>query len=307
MTSEQGESTPSGQPKASGLRRKSLILLLLLSGCALLITFALAFAGQARLSGVVALIYQGAALEDFLKRPTVSFVEAYFRFMPDLPEDVIFGIDQEFIEGLQEPKFIKGGDWMSFVGLQRTGTIWVATGTDETMKGQASKDRAWKFLTLGQQFKSNTWYRIRCYCDFNKRYFQRLEVEGDGMKKEIPLNQYKLDYPNFMPFDRRALSYYVYAMRSRSMMKSGDGGKPFVYFDDVRGGIEKEGKVTTVFENSFEQQRTVENQPLSGPPIKIDNYQQERFYLERPESRFRIEAAPFAHGGAYVGVADAGL
>ncbi|MDX1990726.1 MAG: hypothetical protein SFV17_28800, partial [Candidatus Obscuribacter sp.] len=95
------------------------MLLLLLSGCALLITFALAYAGQARLSGVVALIYKGAAVEDFLKRPTVSFVETYFRFMPDLPEDVIFGIDQEFIEGVQEPKFIKGGDWMSFVGLQR--------------------------------------------------------------------------------------------------------------------------------------------------------------------------------------------
>ena len=283
------------------------MLLLLLSGCALLITFALAFAGQARLSGVVALIYQGAALEDFLKRPTVSFVEAYFRFMPDLPEDVIFGIDQEFIEGLQEPKFIKGGDWMSFIGLQRSGAVWVATGTDNTMQGQASKDRAWKFFNLGQALKSNTWYRIRCYCDFSKRHFQWLEVEGDGMKKKIPLNQYKLDYPNFMPFDRGALSYYVYAMRSRSMMKNGDGGKPFVYFDDVRGGIEREGKATTLFESSFENQHLVENQPLSSPSIKLNNYKQGLFYLERPESKFRVEAAPFAHGGANVGVADASL
>ncbi|MDX1986053.1 MAG: hypothetical protein SFV17_05150, partial [Candidatus Obscuribacter sp.] len=234
-------------------------------------------------------------------------VETYFRFMPDLPEDVIFGIDQEFIEGVQEPKFIKGGDWMSFVGLQRTGTIWVATGTDETMKGQASKDRAWKFFNLGQALKSNTWYRIRCYCDFNSRSFKKLEVEGDGFKKTIPLSEYKLDYPNYMPFDRGALSYYVHAIRSRSLMKNGEGGKPCVYFDDVRGGIEREGKATTLFESSFENQRTVENQPLTSPTIKIDNYQQGLFYLERPESRFRIEAAPFAHGGAYVGVADASL
>lgn len=246
-------------------------------------------------------------MEDFLKRPTVSFVETYFRFMPDLPEDVIFGIDQEFIEGVQAPKFIKGGDWMSFIGLQRSGAVWVASGTDETMKGQASKDRAWKILSLGENLKSNTWYRLRCYCDYDKRHFQRLEIEGEGLKKTLPLNQYKLDYPNFMPFDRGALSYYVYAMRGRSMIKSDEGGKPYVYFDDVTGGIEKDGKAINLFETSFENQRTVENQPLSGPPIKVDNYQQGLIYLERPESRFKIEATPFARSGRNVGVADASL
>jgi hypothetical protein len=35
---------------------------------------------------------------------------------PDFASDVIFGVDQEFIDGIKSPLYVKGGDWMSSGG-----------------------------------------------------------------------------------------------------------------------------------------------------------------------------------------------
>lgn len=287
-----------------GLRNKlrgiSIIVCLIVA-----IGFALAF--QSRLSCAVALIYKGEVIQRFLQKPGVSYVETQFMIRPDFPSDVIFGVDQELIEGIKLPHYVKGGDWMSFVGLQRSGSVWIAEGTAETMRGVPSKERKWKILTLGEAIKPDVWYRIRCYCDYQSRCYNRLEVQGPGLLKKFDLTGVKLDYPNFMPFDGRAMSYYTYAMRSRTMIKVGESGEPLVYFDDVKGGVVVDGVERLVFTNDFESQSTVDGQPVTSPVISLSKYEQGRFYKERDEAKFRIVEAGNAHSGRHVGVADAGL
>jgi hypothetical protein len=258
-----------------------------------------------RLSGAVAIVSKGPEIEAFLQKPGASYVQANFRFPEGLGDDVIFGVDQELIEGTEKPIYVKGGDWMGLVGLQRTGNVWVASGTDDTMNGKPSHDRAWKILTLDQPLQPNTWYRIRCSADFGKRIFNKLEIEGPGLNKMLDLTDYKLDYPNYMPFDGSAMSYYVFAMRGRSMMKK--KGTPLVYFDNVEGGIESNGTNTVVFKSDFEDQTVVDKQPVTLPVIKLDGYKQNHFYLERDEAKFRIEKNKFALSGQSVGVADVDL
>lgn len=273
----------------------------------LILAVGIALASQSRLSCAVALIFKGELIQRFLQKPGISYVETQFMIRPDFPSDVIFGVDQEFIEGTNSPRYVKGGDWMSLVGLQRNGSIWIALGTDETMQGTPSKERKWKILSLGESIKPDVWYRIRCYSDFGSRCYNRLELQGPGLLKRFDLSGLKLDYPNFMPFDGRAMSYYTYAMRSRTMMKMGESGEPLVYFDDVKGGVMVDGLEQPVFANDFESQSTIDAQPVTAPVILLGKYEQGHFYKERNEARFRIVEFPQAHSGRHVGVADAGL
>jgi hypothetical protein len=265
---------------------------------------------DSRLSSAVAVVSEGTEIESFLKRPGTSFVQAYVRFDSDLPNDVIFGIDQEFLDGVANPFDFKGGDWMALIGVQRTGAVWVATGTDETMAGKPSKDRAWTILTLGQQLEPGTWYRFRIEADFGTRHFRKFTVEGPGLSKSFDLKELKLDYPNYMPFSDRAMTFFAFAMRGRSLMTQGakPDGKPVVYFDDVSGGpISEEGKDTVVFEDGFETTRAIGKQPVTLPVIDLKKYIQGQWYLERDESLFTTKKEAFARSGEYVGVADASL
>lgn len=265
---------------------------------------------DSRLSCAVALVSEGKEIEPFLKKPGASFVQSYVRFDSDLPNDVIFGIDQEFLDGVAKPVHLKGGDWMALIGVQRTGAVWVATGTDDTMAGKPSKDRAWKILTLDQELKPDTWYRLRIEADFGTRHYRKFLVEGPGLSKSIDLKELTLDYPNYMPFSDRAMTFYTFAMRGRSLMKPGakPDGKPIVYFDDVSGGpISDKEKDTVVFENGFETTHEVGKQPVTLPVIDLKKYKQGQWYLERDESLFTTKKVKFARSGDFVGVADASI
>lgn len=265
---------------------------------------------EARLSSAVALVYQGEPMGSFIQNPGPSFVQAYVRFDSSLPNDVIFGIDQEFIEGLRQPVYFEGGDWMALVGMQRTGVIWVAAGTADTMKGIPSKDRAWQIVPLGQPLQPNTWYRLRIEANFATRQFQSFSIQGPDIQKTINLSAYKLDYPNYMPFSDRSMGFFVFAMRSRGLMNSqaSPSGPPVVYFDDVTGGpILPTGLEVVAFQSSFEQPEAIGKQPLTFPVIKLQNYVQGQWYLERDEALFKTHKVSFALSGDYVGVADASL
>ena len=86
------------------------IFWLALPAC-LLLAVGLAFAFQSRLSCAVAVVWQGLQIESFLRKPGVSYVETQFLIKPDFASDVIFGVDQEFIEGIKSPLYVKGGDY----------------------------------------------------------------------------------------------------------------------------------------------------------------------------------------------------
>ena len=109
-----------------------------------------------------------------------------------------------------------------------------------------------------------------------------------------------------IPFSDRAMSYYTFAMRGRSMMKR--VGTPLAYFDDVEGGfLDHAGNPHKVFENGFENQDSVEKQPVTLPVIHLEGYKSNWWYLEREEAVFHIEKSKFARTGSKVGVADASL
>ena len=265
---------------------------------------------DSRLSCAVALLYHDESIRSFLASPGPSFVQAYVRFRNDLPDDVIFGIDQEFLDGVANPLHYKGGDWMSFVGVQRTGAVWVAHGSDATHRGTPSKERTWKIFNLGQRLKPNTWYKLRIEADFGMRRFRKFTVEGPGLVKRFDLSELTLDYPNYMPFGDRAMSFYVCAMRGRSLRNPNakNEGPPIVYFDDVSGGpIAEDGKDIVAFEDSFEADYAIGKQPVSLPVIDLRRYVEKRWYLERDEALFRIQKVPFARSGQAVGVADASI
>jgi hypothetical protein len=263
-------------------------------------------ARESRLSSAVAFVSKSLAVKHFLDQPGAGYVQAYFRFGPDFPDDVIVGIDQELLEGVDNPLYVPGGDWMAFVGVQRTGAVWVGAGSDRGLKGTASRDRDWKIYDLKTPLEPDVWYRMRVEADFGSRRFKSFTIDGPGIKHTLDLSSHLLDYPNYMPFNSRSMIYIVAAMRGRSMMKR--QGTPIVYFDDVEGGISNtEGKSQRIFFNDFEDQSEVTAQPLSWPVIKINSYQQKKWYLERAESLFHIEHVPFARSGTAVGVADVNL
>jgi hypothetical protein len=101
----------------------------------------------------------------------------------------------------------------------------------------------------------------------------------------------------FFPVDNRAMTYYV--GNARSANTANGSGAPLVYIDDVSGGtFWPNGTDHPLFSNGFESQSVVGPQPISGPPIPIENYVQGKWYLERSESLFTIQQQPFARSGS---------
>jgi hypothetical protein len=292
------------------MRRRTDPKWLLLGSVAVLgLVAALAFsatARQSRLSGAVAFAPDTPATAAFLARPGVGYVQAHVRFGPDLADDVIIFLDQELLEGLAQPRWIKGGDWMAFVGVQRAGGVWVGGGSEASLRGEPSRDRKWRIHDLKRRLEPDTWYRLRIVADFATRHFVSFSIQGGGLDATIDLAGVPLDYPNYMPFDAAGMIYIVGAMRGRSMMRR--EGVPLVYFDDIEGGIvHPDGRTERLFQDDFESQADVGPQPLTTPTVRLSNYTRGRWYLERAESVFRIETAPFARTGKRVGVADANL
>ena len=262
--------------------------------------------GSARLSGAVAFANANPQTEAFLAAPGTGYVQAYVRFGPDLADDVIIFVDQELIEGVNSPRWVSGGDWMALVGVQRSGAVWVGGGSQQTLKGQPSSDRAWVIHDLHQRLQPDTWYRLRVVADFAQRRFDSFTIQGGDLNRTLDLSAVLLDYPNYMPFDKKGLIYIVGAMRSKAMMAR--VGVPLVYFDDVEGGVVlPNGSMQRLFSDSFETQAIVGPQPVTSPTISLKRYTLGQWYLEREESLFRIENASFARSGGKVGVADTKL
>lgn len=267
---------------------------------------AASFGRPSRLSGAVAFANETAATASFLETPGVGYVQAHIRFGPDLADDVIMFVDQEMLEGLTRHRWVRGGDWMALVGVQRAGGVWIGGGTDRTAMGEPSKDRNWVIHDLEQRLEPDIWYRLRIVADFAKRRFVSFSIQGGTLNRTIDISGVHLDYPNYMPFDRASMVYIVGAMRSRGMMRR--EGTPLVYFDDVEGGtIRHDGSEQRLFFDDFESQSVVGRQPVTPNTISLDNYALGRWYLERDESIFRIDRVPFARSGTSVGVADANL
>jgi|ERR1700730_420160 len=255
-------------------------------------------ARDSRFTAAVALVNKGPDIEQFLAAPVSGYVHAFLRFGKDMPDDVLMFIDEEFMDGVSNPLFYPGGDWMAYVGVLRNGAVLVAQGTAGTMAGTPSTFRTFAIFSLGQRLQPDTWYLLRTRANFGTRHYVSFLIEGENLRQEIDLSALTLDYPNYLPFSGRTMTYYVGAARSGGLL----GGTPVAYFDAVQGGSSH-----VFFYNGFEQQTVVGPQPPFNSPIDLNSYVQGQWYKERDEALFTIQQSPFAVSGKSIGVADANL
>ena len=74
-------------------------------------------------SGIVSPLSSVGAMPAWLADPQQSRIEAQVRFAADLPADVVFGVDQELAEGVDDPIRFAGANWMALTGVDRDGRL----------------------------------------------------------------------------------------------------------------------------------------------------------------------------------------
>ncbi|MET2983922.1 hypothetical protein [Aureibaculum conchae] len=235
----------------------------------------------------VAFAYSGQELNDFFQNPDKAYVKGYFYFESDLAADVIFGLDIEWLEGVNTPIHFEGADWMSLAGFQRNGTFWFRTGSPENLSGVPTINENWETRDIGQELRPNTWYEMTIAADFGIREFISVKLVGGGIYQEFDLNGFQLDYPNYIPFDKPSLTYYTFAIRSQEFAQ-GNKGATEVYFDDLEIGLQTLSGNSILFNNSFENQNKISNIPFELPISPIDNVKENFWYLENDGAKINI-------------------
>jgi hypothetical protein len=216
-------------------------------------------------------------MQNWLEKPSQSYIQAYFLFPETFASDIIFGIDQEFIEGVTDPIHFPGADWMALVGLTRDGILNIPIGTSESLNGTPSDASVWEQIDLGITLQPNTWYFIKETANFHTRTFESFTLKGPQINITIDLSEYYVDYPNYIPIDNRSMTYYVYAVRTIYNMQN---GSTIIYFDDVEAGIETLSGFQIVLNNSFEHQQAIPDIPVTLPVTPLSDIQEGYWYKE---------------------------
>ncbi len=238
-------------------------------------------------SAVVAFAYENPDLTSFLSNPEIAYISGYFFFEPDLADDIVFGLDIEWFEGVDNPIHFEGADWMALAGFQRTGIFWARYGASENLTGTPTISENWEIRDIGQALTPNTWYQMVITADFGLREFVSVRLLGGNLDIEIDLQGLPLDYPNYAPFDKPSITYYTYALRSQNFSPDNQGGTQ-VYFDDLELGLETGTGNRVIFQNGFETQNQVQDIPLSLPVILMDNITENLWYFENDKAKVRI-------------------
>ncbi len=239
---------------------------------------------ESRLSASVAFVHSDSAVQTFLQQPGTGYVEAYFNFPDTLAEDVWFGIDQELIEGVEQPRNFEGADWMGLIAVNRLGQLGTPVGSVASHAGTPDDASDWVIQDLGVVLQPDTWYRLRGEVDFGSLTFVSMQLEGPGVDVSVDLSGLLLSYPNYIPFDRPFLTYYVFALRAAQFAQP---GTTVVYFDDVEGGIDATSGPTVTFQDGFENQSSFEDIPVALPVIPLAGVDEFRWYKERDEAVIR--------------------
>jgi len=238
-----------------------------------------------RLSGTVLFVHSSPSVQHWLQEPKKSFVQAYFMFPTDFASDIIFGIDQEFIEGVDNPIHFRGADWMALVGLTRSGMLNIPVGTEESLNGTPSDASVWEIIDLDIELQPNTWYLMRETADFLSRRFESFTLTGPNVNITIDLSEFYVDYPNYISIDNRSLTYYVYAIRMSPYVQPGSTG---IYFDDVTAGIETSDGYEVIFSEGFELQSEIPDLPITLPVTPLDDIKELYWYKENEDAIVQI-------------------
>ncbi len=129
-----------------------------------------------RLSAAVTYRYSGQIVQEFLAAPSSAFISGYFRFPEDLPIDVIFGLDIEWFEGVNNHQCVSGGDWMAFAGFTQTGHLWVPVGSPQNLDGTPTFADNFEVFDPKGALQAETWYKMTIRCDYSTKNFISVEL-----------------------------------------------------------------------------------------------------------------------------------
>ncbi|WP_350285179.1 hypothetical protein [uncultured Croceitalea sp.] len=239
------------------------------------------------LSASVAFSFSDASLADFFKNPSLAYVSGYFYFEEDLAEDIIFGLDVEHLEGLENPIRFEGADWMALAGFNRNGVLWFPVGRPENRDGVASSTQKWEIRDFETKLLPNIWYKMTIVCNYETLEFLSVTLEGNETQKTVSLAGFPLDYPNYAPFDGPSLTSYTFALRGLEFVEDKEAGVD-VYFDDIQTGIWDGAQFISVFTDGFENQTSVAQLPFTSTPLLLNSVMEEQWYLENEEAKLTI-------------------
>jgi len=239
-------------------------------------------------SASVAFAYQGEVLTNYLANPKRAAVSGYFWFEEDLGDDVIFGLDIEWLEGVNNPVHVSGGDWMGLAGVTRKGILWFPIGSPVNRDGIPTDTDTWEIRDLGFDLSPNTWYQMTIIVDFELREFVSVTLEGANLNTTVDISGFALEYPNYAPFDEPSLTFYTFALRGKEFAPT-PLDNAVVYFDDISGAIEIDSEWTTVFANGFEDQSQIEDIPVQLPVSPMADIQEDFWYFENENAIIDIQ------------------
>ncbi len=240
---------------------------------------------DAIVSASVAFSYSEDGAQRFLEAPSLAYIRGYFYFEENLAEDIIFGLDIEFLEGLENPIRFEGADWMALAGFDRTGRIWFPKGYPQNLECTPTDTDNWVVQDFGVDLQANRWYKMTITCDYDALEFVSIRLEGENVDKTLSIQGNPLEYPNYAPFDRASLTAYTFALRGREFAPDNQGGVD-VYFDDIEMGIQDEsGDFEPIFNDGFEAQATVSEIPINSIPISLDDLTESLWYLENEAAK----------------------
>lgn len=239
------------------------------------------------LSASVAFSFSDANLTNFFESPSLAYVSGYFYFEEDLAEDVIFGLDIEHFEGLENPIRFEGADWMALAGFNRNGVLWFPVGRPENRDGVASPAQIWEIRDFETELLPNIWYKMTIVCNYETLEFVSVTLEGDGNQKTVSLAGFPLDYPNYAPFDGPSLTSYAFALRGLEFVEDKDAGVD-VYFDDIQTGIWDGAQFISVLIDGFENQTVVAQLPFTSVPLELNSTTEGQWYLENEQAKLSI-------------------
>ena len=235
-----------------------------------------------RNSALVAFRFSGSETERWLSAPQSAFVEGYIRFPPELANDIFMGFDIELFEGVADPIRFEGADWMALTGITRSGLYFTPVGTQRSLGGVPSDASVSESGTIGFELQPNTWYRLRIDADFSTLRFIKLTIEGPEQSAELDFSQYLLDYPVFIPFDGRTLTFYFFALRNKELQEG--GGSTVVHFDDIRAGIITESGEVEIFNDGCEDTGVVAELPITLPVSPLADIVEGNWYKENSDA-----------------------
>ena len=117
----------------------------------------------------------------------------------------------------------------------RNGLLLFPIGSSQNLEGIPTNTEKWEVRDLGVELKPNKWYKMTITSDFEKREFASFRLEGEGIDVTEDISGFPLKYPNYIPINKLALTFYPFALREEFAPTNEGGTK--VHFDDIEGGV----------------------------------------------------------------------